>query len=390
MCFFVLSVLYGQNGDGSGNPLPRLDEAVKSLAGNINKTIIAEKVQKITVGQWVYNDVVPPFGSYWSNQLTEELANIPGRSFTVLAGEAAGADLTISGEILELAGTVRVYTRIIRTGDRSVVLGLHSDFEAGPSISEMLAGGGSGGRSSAARDAYEPDGRDNPLDVEIASSQDNCPLVNRTLHGERDEDFFRLSPGADGSLVMETTGNIDTVMELYEAGSNSILSDDDDDGSEGNARIRYTVQAGRTYIAIVTGYDGETGSYGFRAWLVEPVRIEPDEFENDDESSSAGEIAVGESQQHTFSSRDDVDWVRFQISQAGRYIIRAKGVNSDSLDTYIELYDQDFNVIDENDDGGENMDARLSVRLQSGTYYVKVECLDETPSQPYAISIEAE
>jgi hypothetical protein len=140
----------------------------------------------------------------------------------------------------------------------------------------------------------------------------------------------------------------------------------------------------------VKGYGGETGSYGFRACLIEPVRIEPDEFESDDESSSAGGIAVGESQRHTFSSGDDVDWVKFDISRTGRYVIRARGVNSARLDTYIELYDQDLDAIDEDDDGGDNYDARLSIRLQAGTYYVKVKCLEENPGQPYTISVDTE
>jgi hypothetical protein len=270
-------------------------------------------------------------------------------------------------------------------------MGLHSDFEADPSIIEMLAGGGTGGRSpSAARDAYEPDSWDNPVVMEAIASSENGPLINRTLHNEEDEDFFYLSPAANGSLVVETTGDIDTVMELCEAGSRNILTEDDDGASGGNARIRHTAEAGKGYIVRVRGYDGETGSYGFRAYHTETVRIEPDEFESDDEPSAAGEIAVGEPQRHTFSSGDDVDWVKFSISRSGRYIIRARGVNSGSLDTYIELYDHDFNVIDENDDGGDNYDARLSVRLQTGTYYVKVECLDENPDQPYTISIDSE
>jgi hypothetical protein len=390
--FFGVSFLYGQNGEGAMDLLPRLDGAVKSLAGDINKKLSSEGAQKITLGRWIRNDTVPPLGSYWNSQLTEELANIPGRSFIVLAGEIAGADWTVSGEILEAAGVVRVYTRIIRAGDRAVVTSFHSDLAESPGLAEMLAGGsgGGGGRSSSAiaRDIYEPDSRDNPLAVEIASSEDG-PVINRTLHNGEDEDFFLLSPTAAGSLTVETTGDTDTVMELYETGSTSRITEDDDGGSGNNARIRHTVQAGGTYVARVRGYSGETGSYGFRAYLIEPVHIDPDEFENDDESSSAAGIAVGETQQHTFSSGDDVDWVKFQISQSGRYVIRTRGVNTNRLDTYIELYDQDFNLIDENDDGGDNLDSRLSVQLRSGTYYLKVECLDEDPSQPYTINIAA-
>jgi hypothetical protein len=229
-----------------------------------------------------------------------------------------------------------------------------------------------------------------PLTVEIGTSVD-APVINRTLHSGEDQDFFLLALNRDGSLIMETTGSLDTYMELYDADSGSQIADNDDGGSSSNARIRQTVQAGRRYIAKVGGYDsGETGNYGFRAYMVEQIRIAPDEFEADDDFSSAKDISIGTPQQHTFHSGDDVDWVKFQITQAGRYIIRAQGVRSTRLDTYIELFDSDRNAIDENDDGGEDLDSLLLVRIQAGTYYLSVKCLDSEPDQPYTISITSE
>jgi serralysin len=177
-------------------------------------------------------------------------------------------------------------------------------------------------------------------------------------------------------------------MELYDAETRAELAEDDDGGSGGNARIRYTVRAGGRYIARVRGYSGETGSYGFRAYIVEQVRLSPDEYEEDNSFSTAKPINIGETQQHTFHSGDDVDWVKFQITAAGTYRIRARGVDSASLDTYIELYDSNQNSIDENDDGGDDYDALLSLRLEGGTYYLKVETLDDNPGEPYTISIE--
>jgi hypothetical protein len=116
----------------------------------------------------------------------------------------------------------------------------------------------------------------------------------------------------------------------------------------------------------------------------------PDEFENDDEFESAKDLSLGTPQRHTFTTGDDVDWVTFQISQAGRYTIRARGADSPELDTYIELYDDDHNSIDDDDDGGEDYDSRLSVRLQAGTYYLRVECLDDEPDQPYTVRVDRE
>jgi hypothetical protein len=385
--FFVVSALYAQS---AVNTLPQLDASLKTLAADINKKLTDQKAGKVGLYQWASGDSVPALGVYWAAQLTEELTNIPERSFILLRGGPAAADWTISGEIIEAAGVIRVYTRLFRSATNSIEASLHADFERTEHLAAMLAAGGPGrGSSAAARDAYETDSWENPYVVEIASG-DGGPLTSRTLHSENDEDFFLLAPDKDGLLTLETTGNTDTCMELYEAASQNKLDDNDDGGSGDNARIRYSVRAGVRYIAKVKGYDGETGNYGFRAYLSEPVRAEPDEYEADDDFASAKEIQTGAPQQHTFTTGDDVDWVKFQVSQAGRYVIRARGRDSNRLDTSIELYDADHKSIDADDDGGEEFDARISARLQPGLYYLKVECLDRIPRQPYIISVTAE
>jgi hypothetical protein len=377
--FFVLSVLYGQN---STDLLPQLDNAVKELAAAIKEKIPAGENPKVALGQWSCRDSVPALGSYWAAQLSEELANIPGRSFVLASGGTA--DWMVSGVIIETPDTVRVYTRLLRSGDRAVEASFNSDFEFNEYLADMLSGGGTS--SSVYRDTYEPDSMENPVNVELSGSAE--PPLNRTLHNENDEDFFLLIPAGDGVLTAETSGNIDTYMELYDAGSRNNLAEDDDGGSDVNARIRYEVRAGNRYIVKVRGYGSDTGSYGFRAWLTEPVHMDPDEYENDDESGSAKELSIGTPQQHTFTAADDVDWVTFQISRAGNYTIRSRGVDSTELDTYIELYDEDLNSIDYDDDGGDSYDSLLSVRLQAGTYFLKVECFNDEPAQPYTIVVE--
>ncbi|MDR1319263.1 MAG: PPC domain-containing protein [Treponema sp.] len=382
--FPVLAALYGQS---AANPAPQIDGAVKETAGGINRKIPAGGSPKIAVNVWVYHDSVPALGLYWAAQLTEELTNIPGRSFILVSGGAA--DWTISGEIIETPGAaIRIYTRLIRSVDHSITASFHSDFDFNEYIAEMLSDGGGGRSPSVIRDAWEPDSWENPLAVETSAGGEQ--IVSRTLHAESDEDFFLFTPDRDGFLLLETTGNTDTYMELYNADPRDKLADNDDGGSGGNARIRYQVRPGNSYIAKVRGYGGETGSYGFGARFTEAIRSTPDEYEEDDDFTSAKEISPGTPQRHTFTTGNDVDWVKFQISRPGSYTIRARGVNSARLDTYIELYDGNRNSIDDNDDGGEDLDSRLSVRLQAGTYYLKVECLDEDPDEPYTISVAAD
>jgi hypothetical protein len=54
------------------------------------------------------------------------------------------------------------------------------------------------------------------------------------------------------------------------------------------------------------------------------------------------------------------------------------------------LYDRDLNIIDENDDGGERYDSRLSVNLQAGICFLKMEWLESDPEEPYTIRINVE
>ena len=383
--FFVLSVLYGQS---PGDSVSALDNAVKSLAAEIQKKIPAGGTPKIVLGQWSYRDSVPALGLYWAAQLTGELANIPGRSFILVSGGTAGPDWTVSGEIIEAPGMIRVYTRLIRPGDHAVEASFHADFNMNEYIAGMLSSGGSETSSQVIRDAYEFDSMENPLAVEIAAGEDGPAVSNRTIHTENDEDFFLLTVDRDGVLTIETTGSMDTLMELYDAGSGNPLGTNDDGGSGSNARIRRQARSGDRYLVKVRGYENETGNYGFRAWMAEPII--PDEYENDDDVDSAKDIGIGTPQQHTFTTGNDEDWVKFRVNQAGRYTIRTRGVNSNRLDTYIELYDENRYSIDEDDDGGESYDSRLSVRLQAGTYYLKVGCLDAEPAEPYTISVDYE
>jgi hypothetical protein len=142
---------------------------------------------------------------------------------------------------------------------------------------------------------------------------------------------------------------------------------------------------------MVRGYSSSVrGSYGFRAYFPNRGALAQDAYEPDNDPSQAKTIEIGVSQSRTFHSGDDVDWVQFRITRQGRYVIQAIGINTNRLDTYIELFDNNMNLIDEDDDGGEGLAARLSINLSAGVYYLKVWCLNDEPDQGYTLSINAQ
>ena len=499
----VAGVNYAQN---AASTVPYLDAVIKELAGNLSAKLNTERAQKIAIDQFVYMSTLPLLSSYWASQLSQELINAPNRSFTIISTGPTEADWIVSGEIIEVANTIRVYTRLISSNNNAIAASFNSDIERNEQIIALLSSVDSqSGASAAPRDAGEDDSFENPVPYEISNTA-NAVTANRTFHNRDDEDFFLIIPNINGRLIMETTGNLDTLMSLYDAGTKELLAEDDDGGQGYNARIRHLVQAGKQYIAKITGYGATTGHYGFRAhmagntssswdspvhyqigsssnaqvinriridaddedyfllqpsedgrliiettgsldtkmifydantrelltgdddsgenfnarirynvqagrryiamvygysyedignygfcaYLQAPVSLAPDQYEPDNEPSQAKWIEIGVPQQHNFHNSDDVDWVRFQIQTPSRYGIRAKGVESNYLDTHIELFDADMYPIDENDDGGEYRDSYLSLYLGRGQYLLKISCLDLDPDQDYIISIEAE
>jgi len=380
--FLTAAIGFAQN---NVSAIGEIDQVARNLAIGIHAKLLEKKAESVYIGQFTFNNAVPLLGDYMSNQLISELTNMLRRNYSIISGQSqAAASFHVSGEIIHTADIIRMYTRIIKQQDRSVEASFTSDFERNEYTLQMIAGSS---RSSNARiDIYEPDSMSSPVSYEIGTDLSSAVVMERSL-SEGDADYFLLVSQGDGRLLIETTGNTDTTMELYnEEGSR--LSSNDDGGSDTNARITYGVREGARYIAVVKGYDSSTtGSYGFRSYIVIRQAMAKDEYETDDEPFQAKLFEFGSPQIRNFHNGDDVDWVKFEITQAGQYIINARGINNNNLDTCLALYDGNLNMMAEDDDGGESYSARLSVNLRTGVYYVKIWCLDDDPDQGYTFNI---
>jgi hypothetical protein len=359
--FFVITAAYAQN---TASPVMQMDEAVKVLAQDIHKKLVEGNAQKVILGQFSYRGTIPPFSSYWSNQLVGELTNISGKPYVILSEGTAGADRIISGEIVDVTNIIRVYSRLIRAEGRTVEAVFQSDFERTAALNTMFASGSGSGSSPVFPDEYETDSWDSPFSVEIGSDS-GTPPVNRTLT-DGDEDFFLLVPESSGRLVMETTGNLDTYMHFYNYETRNELATNDDGGSGSNARIRQNVQAGTRYLAKVRGYDSSTtGNYGFRAYM-----IPPREGANSWENPLTYEPGANENvtaMDRTIQDGGDEDYFLIVPASSGRLVMETTG----NLDTYMHFYNYETKEeLATNDDGGHDSNARIRQNVQAGTRYL--------------------
>jgi serine protease Do len=183
---------------------------------------------------------------------------------------------------------------------------------------------------------------------------------------EGEEQWFSLQAPAAGYVIVETSGSTDTYLEAYDA-SNNLIDENDDGGEDTNARLDIFVEEGRTYLFKLRGYDEDTsGSY--RIWAsFDPV---PPETEWNTERSSAASLKLWEQIPVYFRASSQSRWYRYDLFRPENLLlVHTKG----SLDTVLCLYDVHGELIEEDDDSGEDQNASLSVRVGPGTVYIEVK-----------------
>ncbi|MDR1256604.1 MAG: PPC domain-containing protein [Spirochaetaceae bacterium] len=224
-------------------------------------------------------------------------------------------------------------------------------------------------------------------DIQVGSRQ------RHTFTTANDIDAARLRITQAGTYDIRgeaAAGVLDTSLQLYD-NNETFIGYDDDSGGDLNARISAWLNPGTYYIWVYCSSSEPLGNR--RQYTLSVSRMQeplpPDSFENDDTLSEANYTWVGNPRIHTFTNAADVDWVRFDIYEAGTFDIRSVAAVK-SLDTYLELYDDNGTLINEDDDSGEEWDACISTWLNPGTYYIRVSCLDGDPltnHRHYTLSI---
>jgi hypothetical protein len=107
-------------------------------------------------------------------------------------------------------------------------------------------------------DTYEPD---NSSAEAKPIFTDGVPVNHILPSGDEDWHYFTAAAGA--AYTIETFGDVvDTYMYLLAPDGNTILAEDDNSGSNVNARITYPFATGGTYYFAVMAYFGsEPGKY---------------------------------------------------------------------------------------------------------------------------------
>ncbi len=177
-----------------------------------------------------------------------------------------------------------------------------------------------------------------------------------TIDPGNDTDWFRFEVRARGAVVLESSGDLDTLGTLFDARGSRIARDDDGAGYP-NFRIERTLDAGAYYVRVHSA-GRATGGY--------TLHLRGDDHGNS--RASATRVTLPSATAGTIDPGNDADWFRFEVSATAAVELESSG----DLDTLGTLFGARGNRIARDDDGAGYPNFRIERTLDAGAYYVRV------------------
>ena len=211
-----------------------------------------------------------------------------------------------------------------------------------------------------------------PLESNISCSSSFRYVERSRYLGAGEYAEFQVTFNTSGSKLMQTFGNKDVEMELYSS-SGTLLASDDDDGYFLNSLIRYYVTAGNTYKIRVYFYSSTnsgftklsiTPAFGALADNVETLETYENIYSITDNTSYSW---------NTFAQQNYSRVITFKPPTNGKYLFETES----DFDTYIYVIDPRSTEllavnVDYNDDGGDELNASLTIELSQNIPYLVI------------------
>lgn len=231
--------------------------------------------------------------------------------------------------------------------------------------------------------SYDDAGGAYKVNVEVAEGvdplEDAIPLeLDDDGNGNKDGRFteagqlviYRVDSDFDGQMVISLAAagdDVDTFLRVYD--DEYRMVNFNDDGFAGNTNSQLTIRSeeGKSYFVEASAYDDSTGGYEL---TIEGMPGEDPldgavelEFDEDDKASQQAELTeLGQN-----------DYFRFVAPVDGKMTVIVAANDPNMLDTYASVFDDEFRIIDSNDDAFDaNTNAAVTIMTRKGeTYFAR-------------------
>lgn len=234
---------------------------------------------------------------------------------------------------------------------------------------------------------YESENNDSMSYADIFYDDDD---VYGYIQDVDDEDWFKIrfdEPG-NANFWVDVPADEDYELYLYDEDGNQLDYSIAGTGVDELISL-YPVEAGVYYYVQIYGYGSSystTSSYHLRAKnYPEAGSIEPDDYEPNDDFSSAESIGTQVSIYANIHDESDEDYYRFTLTKESEVDLLLLNIPY-STDYDLELYDYSGDVIDGSYNGG-NDDESIYQILDAGTYYIRVYTYDGCSEDEYRLTL---
>ena len=310
------------------------------------------------------------------------------RAHLTLRPTASGsADDDSTGWSVAGARLTRSHTDL---GDWSGRSGEYTKFSV--SGAAVPAQGVAEGATDLPTNVSEPDGEDLPADTTTTGEVEVGGSVTGNVDRDADVDWFavELKKGKRYQFDVEGAdtgrGNLADpfLWGLYDAGGQAISDARSNDGGVGkNGRVIYTPTADGTYYIAAAGTATMTGTYTLSVIVLGANGASEADTDFPRDTTTTGRVEVGASATGNIDPGEDLDGFRVNLEAGKRYRFDLEGADTgrgSQADPILALYGDSFNVshyIDEDDDGGEGLNSRLTyTATATGIYHLEVAGLD--------------
>jgi len=180
------------------------------------------------------------------------------------------------------------------------------------------------------------------------------------------EYWYSVRTSGSGFVVLETFSNIDTFLHAYDANLKE-LSTDDDSGDRYNARIELLASANQTYYFKLRGKESNHTTGAFRVMASFNEDRTGRGLPNTSRSQAA-QLKLNEAIPINYSQPNECRWYFYEVPRYGTLTIFTEG----NMDTMLYLYDRFGTLIAQDDDSGEDKNAKISRNLNAGIYFIDV------------------
>ena len=238
----------------------------------------------------------------------------------------------------------------------------------------------------------EPDGEDLPEGITTTGRVEVGGSVTGEIAPALDVDWFavELKKGKRYQFDVEGAdtgrGNLADphLWGLQDAGGQAVSGARSNDGGVGkNGRVINTPDAEGTYYIAVAGADSTTGTYTLSVIVLGANGASEADTDFPRDTTTTGRVEVGASATGNIDPGEDLDGFRVDLEAGKRYRFDLEGAatgRGSQADPILALYGDSFNVshyIDEDDDGGEGLNSRLTyTATATGIYHLEVAGLD--------------